>query len=170
LATLRHRWHRLAEPCGEVVPSRADACSLHGGWRGPGGRLRGRDGEHFGVGLAVVLGQDLAEIARPVPATVRWQIWQRVTGRWVTVIGKRWARELGVLITSARGVLGASAAYNNYQRSRAEAEAAAQWRLVDHETVHITSQRICLQGRLQAGLPNAATQPLLYLTAAVEKT
>ncbi len=39
---------------------------LHDGWRGPGGRLRGRDGEHFGVGLAVVLGQDLAEIAGPV--------------------------------------------------------------------------------------------------------
>src|SRR5690348_16737634 len=27
-------------------------------------------------------------------ATVRWQIWQRVTGRWVTVTGKRREREL----------------------------------------------------------------------------
>ena len=32
------------------------------------------------------------------PATVRWQIWQRVTGRWVAVMGKR--RELGLLIRS----------------------------------------------------------------------
>jgi hypothetical protein len=33
---------------------------------GLGGGLAGRDVEHFGVGLAVVLGQDLAEIARLV--------------------------------------------------------------------------------------------------------
>ena len=26
LATLRHRWHRPAQPCGRVVPSWADAC------------------------------------------------------------------------------------------------------------------------------------------------
>jgi hypothetical protein len=26
LATLFHRWRRVAELCGEVVPSRADAC------------------------------------------------------------------------------------------------------------------------------------------------
>ena len=31
-------------------------------------------------------------------ATVRWQIWQRVTGRWVTVTGKR--RESDLLIAS----------------------------------------------------------------------
>jgi hypothetical protein len=31
-----------------------------------GGRLPGRDGEQFGVDLAVVLDQDLAEVARPV--------------------------------------------------------------------------------------------------------
>jgi uncharacterized RDD family membrane protein YckC len=44
--------------------------------------------------------------------------------------------------------LGGSALYNNYQRTRAEAEAAAQWRLVDHGIVHVTNQRLCLQGRL----------------------
>jgi hypothetical protein len=33
--------------------------------------------------------------------TVRWQIWQRVTGRWVTVTGKRW--ELELLIGSHDG-------------------------------------------------------------------
>jgi hypothetical protein len=31
-------------------------------------------------------------------ATVRWQVWQRVTGGWVTVTGKR--RECELLITS----------------------------------------------------------------------
>ena len=44
--------------------------------------------ERFGMGPAVVLGQDLAEGAGPV-RTVRWQTWQRVTGRWITVTGKR---------------------------------------------------------------------------------
>jgi hypothetical protein len=45
---------------------------------------------------AVMLGQDLADVAGP-DARVRSQIWQRATGRWVTVTGKR--RERGVLIT-----------------------------------------------------------------------
>jgi hypothetical protein len=45
------------------------------------------------MGPAVMLGQDLADVARPV----RSQIRQPVTGRWVTVTGKR--RERGVLIT-----------------------------------------------------------------------
>lgn len=44
--------------------------------------------------------------------------------------------------------LGGSALYNNYQRTKAEAEAAAQWRLVDHGILHVTNQRLCLQGRL----------------------
>ena len=44
--------------------------------------------------------------------------------------------------------LGGSALYNNYQRTKAEAEAAAQWRLVDHGIVHVTNQRLCLQRRL----------------------
>ena len=42
-----------------------------------------------------------------------------------------------------------SAAYNSYQRSKAQAEAAAQWRLADQGSLHVTSQRICLQGRLK---------------------
>jgi hypothetical protein len=49
------------------------------------------------MGPAVMLGQDLADVAwRQV--RVRSQIWQRVTGRRVTVTGKR--RERDVLITS----------------------------------------------------------------------
>jgi uncharacterized RDD family membrane protein YckC len=45
--------------------------------------------------------------------------------------------------------LAGSAAYNSYQRSRAQAEGAAQWRFADQGSVHITSQRICLQGKLR---------------------
>ena len=44
--------------------------------------------------------------------------------------------------------LGGSALYNNYQRTKAEAEAVAQWRPVDHGIIHVTNQRLCLQGRL----------------------
>ena len=44
--------------------------------------------------------------------------------------------------------LGGSALYNNYQRTRAQTEAAAQWRPVDHGIFHVTNQRLCLQGRL----------------------
>ena len=51
----------------------------------------------MGTGPAVVpVKAPLRVPARP--ATVRWQIWRRVTGRWVTVTGKR--RELGLLIGS----------------------------------------------------------------------
>jgi hypothetical protein len=64
-AALRHRGHRPAQPCGgRRDPGRRlrridDGASLPG-------RLRGRDGEHVGVGPAVVLGQNLAELPRPV--------------------------------------------------------------------------------------------------------
>lgn len=44
--------------------------------------------------------------------------------------------------------LGGSALYNNYQRNKAQAKAAAQWRLVDQGLVHVTNRRLCLQGRL----------------------
>ena len=35
-------------------------------------------------------------------ATVRWQIWQRVTGRWVTVTGKRREGDLLICLYDAR--------------------------------------------------------------------
>lgn len=44
--------------------------------------------------------------------------------------------------------LGGSALYNNYQRNKAAAQAAAQWRTVDQGLIHVTSLRICLQGQL----------------------
>lgn len=44
--------------------------------------------------------------------------------------------------------LAGSAMYNAYQRNQAAAMAAPQWRLADQGIVHITSQRICLQGNL----------------------
>jgi hypothetical protein len=44
--------------------------------------------ERFGMGPPVVLGQRLAEGARPV-GHGRWQISQWVSGSWVTVTGKR---------------------------------------------------------------------------------
>ncbi len=58
-----------------------------------GGRSRararlGRQAERFRMGPAVVPGQDLMRLPGRY-ATVRWQIWQRVTGSWVTVTGKR---------------------------------------------------------------------------------
>ena len=58
----------------------------------------GRQAERFGTGPAVVLGQDVAEAAGPVRDGAAADLWQRVTGRWVTVTGKR--RELDLLITS----------------------------------------------------------------------
>ena len=58
-----------------------------------------REGEagRLGMGPAVVPGQDRLGY-RTRQATGRWQIWQRATGRWVTVTGKR--REAGLLIRS----------------------------------------------------------------------
>ena len=61
------------------------------------GWLLGGEAECFGVGLAVVPGQDFAGFPGRY-ARVRWHIWQRVTGRWVTVTGNR--RDAGLLITS----------------------------------------------------------------------
>src|ERR1700731_3746737 len=68
------------------------------------------------MGPAVVLGQDLSEGAGP-EATVRWQIWQRVTGSWVTVTGKRREGDLliclydasspGVILPRGHGMHGA---------------------------------------------------------------
>jgi hypothetical protein len=59
------------------------------------GGLLGRDAERFGMGPAVVLGRTSLRLPGRY-ATVRWQIWQRVTGSWVTVTGKR--REGDLLI------------------------------------------------------------------------
>ena len=58
-------------------------------------RLLGREAERFGMGTAVVLSQNLTEAAGPVRDGAG-QIWQRVTGSWLTVTGKR--REGDLLI------------------------------------------------------------------------
>jgi hypothetical protein len=61
------------------------------------GGYRGRNAERLGMCPAVVpVRTSLALPGRYAP--VRWQIWQRMTGRCVTVTGKR--RELELLITS----------------------------------------------------------------------
>jgi hypothetical protein len=83
----------VAAPNGGPGPVAASADSAEG----LRGRLPGREAERFGMSPAVVPGQDLAEVPGR-HATVRRQIWQRVTGSWVTVTGKR--RELELLITS----------------------------------------------------------------------
>jgi hypothetical protein len=44
--------------------------------------------------------------------------------------------------------LGGSALYNKYQRDKARAEAAAQWRVVNYGTAFLTDRRLCLQGQL----------------------
>ena len=54
-----------------------------------------RQAERFEMGPTVMLGLDSLRLPGRY-ATVRRQIWQRVTGRWVTVMGKR--RELDLLI------------------------------------------------------------------------
>ena len=59
--------------------------------------LAGGEPERFGMGSAVVLGQDLAEVAGMVRHSAVADL-ERVTGSWVTVTGKR--REGEVLITS----------------------------------------------------------------------
>jgi hypothetical protein len=53
------------------------------------------------MGAAIVLGQDLSEAAGPV-RTVCWQIWQRVTGSWVTVTGKRREGDLLIWLLSCQ--------------------------------------------------------------------
>ena len=52
------------------------------------GGLPGRDAERFGMGPAVVLGQDLTEAAGPVRHGALADL-ATVTGSWVTVTGKR---------------------------------------------------------------------------------
>lgn len=61
------------------------------------GRLPRGVAECFGMGPAVVLGQDRTEVADRY-ATVWWQIWPRGTGKWVTVTGNR--RDGDLLIAS----------------------------------------------------------------------
>jgi hypothetical protein len=59
------------------------------------GRLPGREAGRLGMGpRECPVTTSLRLPGQQV--TVRWQIWQRVTGRWVTVTGKR--REPGLLI------------------------------------------------------------------------
>jgi hypothetical protein len=53
------------------------------------------------MGPAVVPGQDLTQAAGRRYATVRWQIWQRVTGSWVTITGKRREGDLLICIHDA---------------------------------------------------------------------
>ena len=62
--------------------------------------------------------------------------------------GTGWLAAFGSPAWLAASIAG-SAAYNSYQRSKAQAAASPQWRLADQGTVHVTSQRICLQGRLK---------------------
>jgi hypothetical protein len=80
-------------PCFHVQPLARSARSTS---------LPGRDAERFpslfGMGPAVVLGQDLTEGCRAGKATVRRQISQRVTGSRVTVTAKR--REGDLLTTT----------------------------------------------------------------------
>jgi hypothetical protein len=52
------------------------------------------------MGPAVVPGHDLTQAAGRY-ATVRWQIWQRVTGSWVTITGKRREGDLLICIYDA---------------------------------------------------------------------
>lgn len=62
--------------------------------------------------------------------------------------GTGWVAMFGSPAWLAASLAG-SAAYNNYQRNKAQTQAAAQWRLADQGVIHITSRRICLQGNLR---------------------
>ncbi len=68
MATLRDHWRSPAGLArGSVVPGPTDAADgTCGGVRGLRDQLPGIEAERFGMGLAVVLGQDLTEAARPV--------------------------------------------------------------------------------------------------------
>ena len=81
---------------GVIMPHRQPSAVIE---RDCAGWLPGREVERFGMGAAVVFGQGLADGARGY-ATVWWQTWQRVTGRRVTVTGKR--RESGDLLICFR--------------------------------------------------------------------
>jgi hypothetical protein len=91
-----------AHHTGKVVLGRlASATVTAGRCRGMRGRLAGCEAERFRMCPAVVPGQDLAEVAGRY-ATVRWQIWQRVTGSWVTVTGKWREGDLLICLYDAR--------------------------------------------------------------------
>jgi hypothetical protein len=66
-ATFRDRWRPPVKPCGKFVPigqARGGICGDSA--EGLSGRLPGREAERLGMGPAVVLGQDLAEVPGPV--------------------------------------------------------------------------------------------------------
>ncbi len=66
-ATLRDRWLSPAQPRGKVVPGPTDVGeSTCGVVRGLRDRLPGSEAERFGMGPAVVPGQDLTEVAGAV--------------------------------------------------------------------------------------------------------
>ena len=92
------RWRLPVKPCGKVRP----------GWAGSWWHLRTalrvsaagyRERRPSASGWARRQCPVKTSLRSPgLWAAVRWQSWQRVTGRWVTVTGKR--RELELLITS----------------------------------------------------------------------
>ena len=100
VAALRDRWRppvRLVQgPSGAIGRRRRYLRGNAGSLRG----LLGRETERFGMGPAVVLSEDLTEAAGPVRDGA-WQIWQRVTGSWVTVTGKRREGDLLICIYDA---------------------------------------------------------------------
>ena len=95
--TFGDRWRPPAKLCGEFVPSGRPVAVSAGSAEGLRGRLR--DGRPGASGWA--RRQCPVKTSPRFPglyATVRRQIWQRVTGSRVTVTGKR--REPDLLITS----------------------------------------------------------------------
>jgi len=87
-AMFRYRWRPPVQACGKVVPAGRGPRRHVADGAGPGGWLRGREAGRFGVGPAVVPGQDLAEVGGPVRdgavADLAAGDW-----RWVMVTGKR---------------------------------------------------------------------------------
>jgi hypothetical protein len=69
----------LAKLSGKVVPGQQAVADCEDLRR----RLSGARAERFGVGLVVVLSQNLADLPGRW-AAVGWQIWRRVTGSCVT--------------------------------------------------------------------------------------
>lgn len=88
------------------------------------GVLPGQDAKRPGMGPAVVLGQDLAE---GTEATVPWQIRQRVTGRWVTVTGKRRDCEMLINAHDARSAAMTAPLCNAHAMRHDRAFALAQY-------------------------------------------
>ena len=119
------------------------------------GRLPGRQAERFRMGPEVVLGQDLAEAARPVRHGAAADLAARdVTGRRVTVTGKR--REWDLLIASMMPVQRDGPCVRRAHAGRQIRQLSAVWDQSLADLLHRAGRRTAGAGLVTSPLSRAA--------------